>query len=135
MPRLSARASLSPSSRVVLIAHLAAGHRRGFLGVFTCSNYVSAKARGLYDLVVVSSNSVAVAFEHLQFVPQGLYVATHVAGVSPLRHELERDLLSATPNPEARVRLLHTLGLVDRLVYRVVFALELRVVLRPHSVE
>src|SRR5215207_3131095 len=105
------------------------------LGVGLVLDEVDLRARGLDNLLVVAADILAVALKHIELVPDRLDVAHDVAGVAPLRYQPERDPLAAAPDPERWMRLLDALWLVDRPVDRIVLALKLREVLRPHPVD
>jgi hypothetical protein len=76
-----------------------------------------------------------VALEHIELVADRLDVAHDIAGVALLGYQPERHSLASAPDPERRMRLLDTLGLVDRCVDRIVLALKTRVVFGPHAVD
>src|SRR5215208_1117652 len=120
---------------IFVIWPITAGLRRLLLGVRFILDEVDLCASGLDDLLVVSPHILAVALEDIELVADRLDVAHDVAGVTPLGYQLERHSLASAPDPERRMRLLDTFGLVDGRVNRIVLAFKLGVILRPHAVD
>src|SRR5258707_2510384 len=85
------------------------------------------------DTIVITSDGYAVLFENGQFALNSRQIANDIAGISVLSDQLERDLLAPTGDEQGNVRLLDTLGLVDRTSDVVIGALESRFLLRPHG--
>src|SRR5690606_41139132 len=58
----------------------------------------------LDDLAVVAPQILAVALEHLELVAAEVRVAADIAGITVLRDELERHLLTTATDPERDFR-------------------------------
>jgi hypothetical protein len=84
------------------------------------------------DALVIAPDGFTVGFEHGELVLDRLQIAKHITGIGVLRDQFEGHLLAATANQDRDMRLLDPLGLVDRAMYLVVFALEDGFFLRPH---
>src|SRR5215472_735116 len=102
-------------------------------GLFIAIGDAADGASRAMDSSVVTSYRLAMLLEHCQFMLDRLQISQHVAGIAILGDQFECHLLAASTNQDRNMRLLHALGLVDRAVYPVVFALEMGLWLLPHG--
>ena len=72
-------------------------------------------------------------FEYGELVFDRFQVAKYITGISELRNQFEGHLFATTTDQDGDMRLLDSLGLVDRAVYLVVFSLENCFFLSPHG--
>src|SRR5579885_2620076 len=84
------------------------------------------------DAIVIAPDRLAMAFDHIELVLDGLKVAANIAGIAVLRDQLERDFLTTAANQQRNMRLLHSFGLIYCASYLIILALEGRFFLRPH---
>src|SRR5258708_4850700 len=72
--------------------------------------------------------------QNVHFVAHvGEVAPTNVTAVAPLRDHFQGDFLTTAREPQWRMRLLHAFRLVNRLVDRIIFPGERRIVLGPHA--
>src|SRR5262245_15594490 len=117
-------------------AHVATRLGGGLFGGLPGQNQVGEDLRRFDDFRVVAAHVVAVLFHHVELVPVHVRVyPADVAGVPVLGHQLERDLLATSANPDRYARLLYALRLVDGSSQLVMLALEAGVRLSPHRVD
>src|SRR5260370_29376514 len=83
------------------------------------------------NTLVITSNGLAMLFEHGKLLLHGGRIITHVAGIGILRHQLERHLLTITPDQQRNMWLLDALGLVNGTTHLVIGALEVCLLLSP----
>src|SRR5258708_8326309 len=82
--------------------------------------------------LVITSHGLAMLFKHGKLLLHGGRIITHVAGIGILRHQLERHLLTITPDQQRNMWLLDALGLVNGTTHLVIRALEVCLLLTPH---
>src|SRR5260370_12261365 len=83
------------------------------------------------NTLVITSHGLAMLFEHGKLLLHGGRIITHVAGIGILRHQLERHLLTITPDQQRNMWLLDALGLVNGTTHLVIGALEVCLLLSP----
>src|SRR5712692_2196310 len=85
------------------------------------------------NTLVITSNSLAMLFEHRKLLLHAGRIITHVAGIGVLRHQLERHLLTVTPDQQRDMWLLDALGLINGTTHLVILALKGGLFLCPHG--
>jgi hypothetical protein len=69
------------------------------------------------NAIVVAPDSLAMLFEHREFVLKRGKITRHVTGIAVLRHQFQRDLLTTACNQQGNVRFLDAFGLIDSSMY------------------
>src|SRR5581483_11305025 len=82
---------------------------------------------------VITSNSLAMLFEHGKLLLHAGRVVAYVTGIPVLRYQFQRDFLAAAANQQGDVRLLHTFGLINGTAHLIILAFKGGLFLHPHS--
>src|SRR5260221_9490239 len=85
------------------------------------------------NTLVITSHGLAMLFEHGKLLLYAGRIITHIAGISVLRHQLERHLLTVTPDQQRDMGLLDALGLVNGTTHLVILTFKGGLFLCPHS--
>src|SRR5713101_7490862 len=85
------------------------------------------------NTLVIRSHGLAMLFEHGKLLLYAGRIITHVAGIGVLRHQLERHLLTVTPDQQRNMGLLDALGLVNGTTHLIILAFKGGLFLCPHG--
>ena len=84
------------------------------------------------NAIVVAPDSLAMLFEHREFVLKRGKITRYVTGIAVLRHQFQRDLLTTACNQQGNMRFLDAFRLIDSSMYLVILALNVCLLLGPH---
>src|SRR5258708_26921587 len=102
------------------------------LSLLICILHDADRPSCTMNTLIVASNSLAMFLEHRELVRNCSEVAKHVTGITILRHELERDLLTTASNQQRNMGLLYPFGLINRTMHLIIRSFKRGLLLRPH---
>src|SRR5258708_20335771 len=85
------------------------------------------------NALVVSSNGLAMLFEHRELVLKCRLIGDHITYITISCHQLERHLLTSPSDHQRNMWLLHSFGLFDRTPNLVIVSFKVRLLLGPHT--
>src|SRR5260370_33325918 len=85
------------------------------------------------NALVVSSNGLAMLFEHRELVLKCRLIGDHITNITISCHQLERHLLTASADHQRNMWLLHPFGLIDRAPNLVIGSFKGGLLLGPHG--
>ncbi len=85
------------------------------------------------NALVVSSNGLAMLFEHRELVLKCRLIGDHITDITISCHQLERHLLTASADHQRNMWLLYSFGLIDRAPNLVIGSFKGGLLLGPHS--
>src|SRR5258708_31073903 len=85
------------------------------------------------NALVVSSNGLAMLFEHRELVLKCRLIGDHITYITISCHQVERRVLSASADHQRNMWLLHPFGLIDRAPNLVIGSFKGGLLLGPHG--